>query len=244
MRLSTWIVGSMVAIALVAVGCARRGVPLRTSTPAVIAGAYELGSVRAALVRALERERFQVVAENGPQLTATYTRGRRMLHITVTYDLRGYQIQYVQSVGFGVRQDESGVSFIHPLYDRIVRGLHQQVRAELERPVREHRRHELQVARAQRPTVVAPYVAYGYAPPRYGYVQRGYGGGCEVALAQTGHARSSAMFCRDAEPACAEALIYTGHAPSALMFCRGVDPACAVAHLESGGAPVALGRCR
>ena len=169
-----WLLG-VAALTLVATvaGCGSRGVALRTTTPAVIAGAYDWASVRGAIIRALERERFHVDGENGTQLTATYVRGRRMLQVGVSYTPQSYQITYLQSSGFNVSEDRTGVSRIHPLYDRIMRNVTNQVRAELERPSREQRQHELQVARAQRPVVA---VAPGYVVQQPGYVvqQPGY----------------------------------------------------------------------
>lgn len=265
MTMRGWILG-VAALTLVATvaGCGGRGVVLRTNTPAVIAGAYDWSSVRGAIIRALERERFRVDGENGAQLTATYVRGRRMLQVGVSYTPQSYQITYLQSSGFNVSEDRTGASRIHPLYDRIVRNLTNQVRAELERPTREQREHELQVARATRPVVIAPgYVqpgvvvqqpAYVVQQPGYVVQQPGY------AVQQPGYAvqqpsgqayvtvgpgvTTGAVGDLQAGPSCEAALADMGHSSTNEMFCRGVEPYCAQELIYQGHSPTALMFCR
>jgi hypothetical protein len=228
---------------LVAAGCgAGRAVPLRTTTGAPIAGAYDWQAVRAAAIRALEAERFRIDQEQSNRLIASYARGRIGLQIALDYTPQGYQITYLSSEGLGHVQDERGTVLIGRRYERIVQGIERQLRAELERPAREAREQELALARAQRPVVYSPGVIA--VQPGYGY---GYAGvpSCEAALDAMGHPRSTHIFCTaDVDPHCAQALIYGGNNATTLTFCRGVEPSCAVTYLQSGGHPTGLSRCR
>jgi len=224
-----------------------RGVALQPTTTRVIAGAYGMGQVRSAAIRALEASRFSVESEDSNRLFAVRGRGRRTMRIAVTYTPTALQVQYLESHGYRAHQTPDGTVYIHPRYQRVVDGLTARFAEELERPGREAREHQVRLARAVRPVVVSPQVVAttgGYATETYA-APSGYDApSCEVALADTGHPQSSEIFCRDVDPWCARELLYAGHSPTALMFCRDVDASCATAHLRRGGAPTALSVCR
>jgi hypothetical protein len=185
-----------------------------------------------------------------------------MLQVGVSYTPQSYQITYLQSSGFNVSEDRTGASRIHPLYDRILRNLTNQVRAELERPSREQREHDLQVARAQRPVVVGSSVvavAPGYVQPGYvvqqpGYVvqQPGYvvqQPGYAVqqpaqAYVTVGPGVTAGVGDVQAGPSCEAALADMGHSSSSDMFCRGAEPYCAQELIYQGHSPTALMFCR
>ncbi|MEC7519362.1 MAG: hypothetical protein VYE22_05815 [Myxococcota bacterium] len=245
----------LVVMATLAVGCGRRGVPLRTTTAGAIGGRHAPGDVRAALFRALEADQFVVEQEAQNQLVARYTRGRITLRVGIAYNPAGYQIQYLDSAGLRHSVDRGGAAWIHPRYDRMITHLQRQIDEEIARPLREAREHQIRLAEAAPDVVVAPTVApvvvqqpqYAQPQPQFQQPQLQ-----QPQYAQPHQAQVSVgagvvgpdVAHPSAQPSCEAALADIGHPASAEIFCDGAEPTCAQELLYQGHEPNELIFCR
>lgn len=253
----------LVLVLLVSAGCGRRYTLTGGTTPDGNAVSFQPADVHVvyaaptsedatlALAGALRARDFTITEMQPGVIVASATSRRLTVTVAVLYTERGAVIRYVQSDG--LRIESSSTS---RYYDTMTRRLADAIGGEITRPARERAAHELAVARAARPVVVAPppvgvvvgggaYVGGGYVAGHGGYAPS-YGGplSCEASVERYGHSRSSTIHCSGADPWCADAVLRTGHNPTNLMFCRGVEPNCAVRLLEEGHHPTALSRCR
>src|SRR5215475_9060160 len=92
---------------LLLAACGHGGGNMRAYTPAtqphvtMITEAYDPAAIRAAIGRALADQSFSVDQDNPGSISASYSKGRRMLKLNVAYDQSRVTLNYVDSQGMG-----------------------------------------------------------------------------------------------------------------------------------------------
>jgi hypothetical protein len=125
------------------VACGHGGGHMRANTPAsqphvtMITEAYDPAQIRAAIGRALSEQGFATEQDNPGAIVATYTKGSRMLKVSVAYDPSRVTVSYVDSQGMGAAVDASGQVMLDKHYGSMMGKLDSAIKDELGRPARE-----------------------------------------------------------------------------------------------------------
>lgn len=142
-----------------------------TSAPALIAEAYSLAEVRAAVIRALSDQSYTTEGETAGEIRARFERGDQRFRVRVAYSATQYAVHYTDSVGYDVHPQAGGDILIESRYARLVDKLKKAVERELRKPaeaaaqrVAEDRQHQLMREQARSGEAPAPAPAAPASP--------------------------------------------------------------------------------